>query len=397
MRVCRSRTITRQASTVASVEQSYAVVPFKHKTGALARVLATSDAQAAIVFVRTRSAAEEVGTALVSRGVVAATISGDVPQKEREKIVERLREGTLEVLVATDVAARGLDVDRVGLVVNFDVPGEPEAYVHRIGRTGRAGRTGKAITFVAPHERRKLRAIERTTRQQLEEVQVPSPRDVSAHRTEKLLCSVPERIERGRLDLYLDKLDAYLTTSGTDLRMLAAALVASSVGDEGPGANAHEEEDSFTGATLKGSDREHSRGEGEGRRDRGENATPGRPERGYTTYRVGVGHAHGAKPAGIVGTITGEGGLPGRAIGKIDIFGSFSLVQIKGHLEEDQLRRIGGAKLGGRTLRIAVDRGPRGGGEGGTDREGFGSDKPWQRKKNKGPRRDQGGRREGRR
>ena len=156
--------VTRQASTVTAVRQTYAVVPFRHKVGSLARVLATSDADAAIVFTRTRGAAEDVGSALIEKGISAATISGDVAQKEREKIVERLRSGALDVLVATDVAARGLDVDRIGLVVNFDVPGEPEAYVHRIGRTGRAGRTGEALTFVTPHERGKLRSIERTIR-----------------------------------------------------------------------------------------------------------------------------------------------------------------------------------------------------------------------------------------
>src|SRR5690554_116280 len=129
--------VSRQSSTVSAVKQTFAVVPFRHKVGALTRVLATSDADAAIVFCRTRGAAEEVGSALIERGISAATISGDVAQKEREKIVERLRSGALDVLVATDVAARGLDVDRIGLVVNFDLPGEPEAYVHRIGRTDR--------------------------------------------------------------------------------------------------------------------------------------------------------------------------------------------------------------------------------------------------------------------
>jgi ATP-dependent RNA helicase DeaD len=348
--------VSRQASTTTNVTQRYAVVPFRHKTGALARVLATSDAEAAIVFVRTRSAAEEVGTALVSRGVVAATISGDVPQKEREKIVERLREGSLQVLVATDVAARGLDVDKIGLVVNFDVPGEPEAYVHRIGRTGRAGRSGEALTFVAPHERRKLRAIEKTTRQTLQEISIPSPRDVSAHRTAKLLESVPARTERGRLDLYVERVDAFLSESGMDPRMLAAVLAAKAVGDEGPG-SATEVDEEFGGAHLSGSDRGDRDSDGRGR------PAPGQPEKGFTSYRVSVGHSHGAKPAAIVGAITGEGGLNGKSIGKIDIFGSFSLVQIRGSLKEDQIARIGHAKIAGRSLRISEDRGPRGGGK----------------------------------
>lgn len=353
-------TVARQSSTVSSVTQRYAVVPFRHKAGALARVLAVSDAQAAIVFVRTRAAAEEVGAELITRGLVAATISGDVPQKEREKIVERLRDGSLQVLVATDVAARGLDVDRIGLVVNFDVPGEPEAYVHRIGRTGRAGRSGEALTFVAPHERRKLRAIEKTTRQTLEEMQIPSPLDVSRHRMRTLLASVPARAEAGRLDLYLKLVDEFLADSEIDARQLAAVLGAMSVGDAGPQSA---EEDEFRGASLKGgSDRDGGdRGDRPSRGDRHGGAAPGRAEKGYTTYRIGVGHSHGAKPPAIVGTITGEGGLTGKDVGKIDIFGSFSLVQLRGTLDEEQLARVGRAKIAGRSLRISEDRGPRSG------------------------------------
>lgn len=347
--------VTPQSSTVASVHQTYAVVPFKHRVGALARILAVSDAEAAIVFVRTRAAAEEVGAALVERGIVAATISGDVAQKDRERIVARLRDGSLQVLVATDVAARGLDVERIGLVVNFDVPREAEAYVHRIGRTGRAGRTGEAITLIGPHERRALRNIERITRQKLDEVTVPSPRDVSAHRTGKLLAEVPGRIERGRLELYRTQIQKQVDETGIDPIELAAALAAMNVGDGGPG-SAPADDDEFTQATLRGSDRDDQRGG----RDRGPRA-----EAGYTQYRIGVGHGHGAQPPAIVGAITGEGGIDGRDIGKIAIFGSFALVQIRGSLDGEQLSRIGRARVAGRELRISEDTGPRRTGRGG--------------------------------
>lgn len=193
--------VSRQSSTVESVRQTYAVVPYRHKAGALARVLAVSDADAAIVFVRTREAAEEIGNVLVQRGIAAAHISGDVAQADRERIVERLRSGTLDVLVATDVAARGLDVERIGLVVNLDLPREPEAYVHRIGRTGRAGRTGEALTFVTPSERPRLRQIERTTRTPLVEITIPTPAQVSAHRATALLGRTDARLAAGRLDV----------------------------------------------------------------------------------------------------------------------------------------------------------------------------------------------------
>ncbi|AXK44945.1 DEAD/DEAH box helicase [Brachybacterium saurashtrense] len=341
--------VTPQSSTVKSVRQTYAVVPFRHRTGALARVLATSPAEAAIVFVRTRAAAEEVGTSLVARGLIAASISGDVPQKEREKIVERLRDGSLQVLVATDVAARGLDVERIGLVVNFDVPKEAESYVHRIGRTGRAGRSGEALTFIGPHERRALKNIERATKQTLAEATIPSPRDVSKHRLAALLTQVPERISRGRLELYRELIGEFVAENEIDPLDLVAALGAMSVGDDGPGSATEEEE--FTAPSPRTEERSRDRGPRE--------ATP--TEHGYTSYKVGVGHNHGARPPGIVGAITGEGGLHGKDIGKIQIFPHFSLVQIRGSLSAEQMERISRAQVGGRELRIGPDRGPRGG------------------------------------
>ncbi len=345
--------VARTATTVPAVRQTYAVVPFRHKTGALVRVLATSSAEAAIVFTRTRGAAETLGAALVERGISAATISGDVAQKDREKIVERLRSGALDVLVATDVAARGLDVERIGLVVNFDLPGEPESYVHRIGRTGRAGRTGEAITFVTPAERGRLRGIERTIRTSLEEVQVPSPADVSAHKARRLLAQVPARTEVGRLELYAGLLDEQVT-AGADPLELATALLALAVGDDGP--RAREEQERFE------AERAEARRAAEERRTERSSPDHVRSPRGGreplgTRYRVAVGHTHGAQPGGIVGALTNEGGLSGKDLGKIDIFATFSLVDIRTPLDERAVERISRARVAGRPLRIAVDRG----------------------------------------
>jgi ATP-dependent RNA helicase DeaD len=370
--------VSRQASTVTSVRQTYAVVPFRHKTGSLVRVLRTSDADAAIVFCRTRGAAEEVGTALVERGIAAATISGDVAQKDREKIVERLRGGQIDVLVATDVAARGLDVDRIGLVVNFDLPGEPEAYVHRIGRTGRAGRSGEALAFVTPHERGRLRQIERTTRTPLTEVEIPTPADVSAHAVRRMLDAVDERREAGRLDLYTRLVREHLVAHPElDAVDLAATLAALFVGDKGPKSRealAEEAEAAELAAAARAAktrrdddprrahrtggyddDRPRGRGPREGR--------DGREQRGIrrdavgTRYRLAVGHSHGVQPRGIVGALTNEGGLAGKDLGKIDIFPSFSLVDIARPLDDTTMERIGRARVGGRPLRITVDKG----------------------------------------
>ena len=352
-------TVARQSSTVSSVRQTYAVVPFRHKAGALARVLAVSDADAAIVFVRTRSAAEDVAVSLVERGVAAAYISGDVAQGDREKIVERVRSGAINVLVATDVAARGLDIDRIGLVVNFDVPGEPEAYVHRIGRTGRAGRTGEALTFVTPNENGKLRAIERTTRQQLEQIQIPSPADVSAHRVAALLARVPARRELGRLDLYRTAAAEFLAAHpDVDASDLVAVLAALAVGDEGPAPRPTEGDDLDDALS-----RAHLAPERGGpRRDGAEGGRPrsaARPSSGGPRYRLAVGSKDGVQPGGIVGALTNEGGLTGKDLGKIDIFSTFSLVEIPAGLSPEAFDRIGRARVAGRPLRIRVDEGPR--------------------------------------
>src|SRR5699024_8800173 len=217
-----------------------------------------------------------------------------------EKIVERLRDGSLQVLVATDVAARGLDVERIGLVVNFDVPKEAESYVHRIGRTGRAGRSSEALTFIGPHERRALKNIERATKQTLAEAGIPSPRDVSRHRLAAQLTKLPERIERGRLDLYREPIGEFVAAHDLEPLELVgdlapgpgraplvrpAPLRAWSVGHAGPGAPPGEQE--FAGPKLAGGDRRGGRG------PRGDARGT---ERGYPSYQIGVGHTHGAGP-----------------------------------------------------------------------------------------------------
>ena len=374
--------VSTESSTVDTIHQTYAVVPYKHKIGALSRVLATraqhiaagqEEADAAIVFVRTRADVEEVSLELSGRGFRAAGISGDVAQTERERMVERLKNGSLDVLVATDVAARGLDVERISLVVNFDVPREPEAYVHRIGRTGRAGREGRALTFFTPREHGRLRRIEK------QEVEIPSPAAVSEFRARRLLEGLSARIERGRLDMY----KGLLADMGEDVSVedIAAALMATAVGDEGP-APRHEkdrrgngkirreeqldESGEFVGATFEaGRDKDRPiKGGANGARRRG----GGRPAPGSgTRYRVEVGKKDRVKPGSIVGAIAGEGGIDGRDIGHIEIYPTFSLVDITADLSGEQLSRISKGYVSGRQLRIRVDEGPGARG----DRDGF--------------------------
>lgn len=385
--------VSTESSTVDTIFQTYAVVPYKHKIGALSRVLATraqhiargqEEADAAIVFVRTRADVEEVSLELSARGFRAAGISGDVAQNERERMVERLKTGALDVLVATDVAARGLDVERISLVVNFDVPREPEAYVHRIGRTGRAGRQGRALTFFTPREHGRLRRIEKLTGTDMEEVAIPSPAAVSEFRARRLLEGIGARIERGRLDMYRGLL-AELGEE-TSVEDIAAALVASAVGDEGPAPRVEKDrrgsgkirreerlDDSgeFVGASFEaGRDKDRPiKGGADGARRR----AGGRPAPGSgTRYRVEVGKKDRVKPGSIVGAIAGEGGIDGRDIGHIEIYPTFSLVDITADLSGEQLSRISKGYVSGRQLRIRVDEGPGRNPRG--DRDGFDRD-----------------------
>lgn len=372
--------VSRQSSTVDTVHQTYAVVPFRHKVGAVSRVLAVTEAEAAIVFVRTKSTAEDVSIELAGRGIQAAAISGDVPQRERERLVERLRTGTLDVLVATDVAARGLDVDRIGLVVNFDVPREAEAYVHRIGRTGRAGRHGEAVTFLTPKEKGKLRQIERLTGTRLEEITLPSPADVSEHRAGKLLERAAARHERGRLEMYTGLVAGKAEDLGISVEELAATLLALAVGDDGPRRREGRDEQrrqrvrreenldaegTFVSATFEGG--RESRRERTERKPGAERGGRRHEEGTGTVYRVEVGHRDRVLPGAIVGALANEGGISGSDIGKIDILQSFSLVTIHTDLTEDQLERMRHATFGGRELRIRPDEGPGHGWDGPND------------------------------
>nr|WP_239020729.1 DEAD/DEAH box helicase [Nakamurella antarctica] len=397
--------VSRQSSTVANVRQTYAVVPFRDKVEALARILEVSDADATIVFTRTKDAAETVGSELIAKGISAATISGDVAQRERERIVERLRNGRLDVLVATDVAARGLDVDRIDLVVNFDAPGEPEAYVHRIGRTGRAGRTGEALTFFTPRETSRLKAIERATRVKLEEIKLPSPADVAVQRASKILTKAAARAEVGRLETYRTAVETFLANSPMTAGDLAATLAALAAGDDGkapevrisaPHTLTREKSDRGQGGRSFDRDRAPRERSYADRpfadRSHGERSYGDRPERpsfdrprsdrpsfdrpgadrpsfdrpgadrrtsrpAGKRYRVAVGHNDGVRPAGIVGAITGEGGVNGRDLGKIDIYDNHSIVEISADLSPDAFSRISSAKVSGRELRIQADNG----------------------------------------
>ncbi len=368
-------TVARQAGNTVDIRQTYAVVPFREKVDALARILQVSEGDATIVFVRTKGACDEVGAELIARGVSAAAINGDVPQKERERIIDRLRSGKLDVLVATDVAARGLDVDRIDLVVNFDAPGEPESYTHRIGRTGRAGRSGEALTFFTPREMSRLRLIERATKTTLQQITPPTRADVAAHKAAKVLDNATDRLALGRLEHYRQAVATYLSQQDLTAAELAATLLALAAGDDGVPVP-KQSTASFTAdraeSSRRGDDRRDSGSADRGHRasgrddfthSRAEINRPDRPRKRDAVpagprYRVAVGHAHGVRPAGIVGAITAEGGLTGRDLGRIDIFDTYSLVEIGGHISPAAFGRISNAKVSGQSLKIQLDTSP---------------------------------------
>lgn len=358
--------VAPQASTVETIEQTYAIVPYKHKLGALARVLATKDEDAALVFVRTRADVDDVSADMTRRGFKTSGISGDVSQTERERIVRRLRDGSLDVLIATDVAARGLDVERIGLVINFDVPRETEAYVHRVGRTGRAGRDGRALTFFTPREQFRLKKIEKLTGSPMTEVAIPTPQEVSEVKARRLLKDLPQRVEAGRLELYHDLLRETIQKSDVDAADLAAALLAQAIGDRGPNQNPDrrgsgrirreevvDETGNFIAASFEAG--REKKPMSEARRRGG-----ARPiESGYRRYRIEVGKKDNVNPGAIVGAITNEGGIDGKDVGRIDIYPTFSLVDIVGDLTDEAAKNIGRATVAGRRLRIREDQGPK--------------------------------------
>ncbi|AKS41621.1 DEAD/DEAH box helicase [Wenzhouxiangella marina] len=343
-------TIRSRTTTAATIRQRYWLVSGLHKLDALTRILEVEPFDAMIVFARTRVATEELAQRLNARGFSAAALNGDVPQQQREQFVERLKGGDIDILVATDVAARGLDVERISHVVNYDIPYDTEAYVHRIGRTGRAGRAGEAILFVAPRERGMLRAIERATRQPIEPMGVPSVADVNEQRVQRFKKAVAQALEEESLDVYREVVDACQQETGAEMSDIAAALARLLRG----------------GDELLLSEPEPLPGRHERRPDRPprERSRPNQPEapseEGLRSYRVEVGNVHGVRTGNLVGAIANEANLDSSRIGRIRIRDQFSLVELPADLPQATLDLLARVRVAGQALDIRVDTGPVG-------------------------------------
>lgn len=330
--------IKSKTSTVEQVSQRYWQVKGLHKLDALTRILEAEEIDGMIIFVRTKISTVELAEKLEARGFSSAPLNGDMTQVMREKTVERLKEGSLDIVVATDVAARGLDVKRISHVVNYDIPHDTEAYVHRIGRTGRAGREGKAILFVAPREKRMLASIERATRQPIKAMALPSRKEITNRRVGLFKEQVNATLESQDLEFFESLIDDIQSDYDIGHRRIAAAM-AFLLQKERP---LQMEEDTFVQEDLS----EH--------RPSGRRTERSTSEQ-TTCYRLEVGRSHGVEPGNIVGALSNEGRVDSRAIGRINIFEHFSLVDLLIPLDPAQLKRIKDISINQRPLQISLD------------------------------------------
>ncbi len=353
-------TVTAKTTTSANITQRYLIVSFPQKIDALTRILEVENFEGMIVFARTKSATEEVAEKLRARGYSAAAINGDIAQVQRERTVNQLKSGKLDILVATDVAARGLDVDRISHVVNFDIPTDPESYVHRIGRTGRAGRTGDAISFVTPRERGLVRMIERATRQELTEIPLPSVDEVNVTRLSRFDDGITEALaETERLDRFRDIVAHYVRHHDVPEVDVAAALAIVAQGetpllldpDPEPSRPPRRDRDD-----RGGRDRDDRGGRDRfDREDRGERRP--RSNANMTTYRIAVGRRQRVEPRQIVGALANEGGLSRGDFGAIQIRPDFSLVELPSDMPASTLDRLADTRISGQLIDIRVDTG----------------------------------------
>ncbi|HWJ67471.1 MAG TPA: DEAD/DEAH box helicase [Nocardioides sp.] len=344
--------IERKTRTAENIRQRYLISSYPQKVDALTRILEVENFEGMIVFVRTKSETELLAEKLRARGYSAAAISGDVQQAQRERTVNQLKTGKLDILVATDVAARGLDVERISHVVNYDIPTDTEAYVHRIGRTGRAGRSGDAISFITPRERYLLKHIEKATRSTLEQMQLPSVDAVNETRLARFDDLITAALESPQIEFFRDVVGHYIREHDVPEADVAAALAIALQGDT-PLLLEPEPE---RAPRREYDDREDRRG-GD-RPDRGPRDRGPRTGGNFQAYKIQVGKRHRVEPRQIVGALANEGGLDRRDFGKITIRPDYSIVELPAQLSEDQWERLKSTRISGKLIELAKDYGP---------------------------------------
>jgi ATP-dependent RNA helicase DeaD len=325
------------------VRQSAYIVPRAHKPAALGRVLDVEAPGAALVFCRTREEVDQLTQTLNGRGYRAEALHGGMSQEQRDRVMGRLRSGTADLLVATDVAARGLDIEQLTHVINYDVPAAPAAYVHRIGRVGRAGRQGVAVTLAEPREHRMLKAIERMTRQSIPVEKVPTVADLRARRLELTRAALHESI----LEDDLDHFRVVVETLADEFDVMEVALAAVKLAHEATGGSTDEDEIPEVAARPARDGR--GRSEGERRERRGRTG-------GMTRLFVGAGRTAGIRPQDLVGAIAGESGLSGREIGAIEIADRFSLVEVPESAVDQVISALRASTIKGKKATVRRER-----------------------------------------
>ncbi len=396
--------IQSSVTTRPDISQSYWSVYGMRKNEALVRFLEAEDFDAAIIFVRTKNATLEVAEALERSGYNSAALNGDMNQALREQTLERLKDGRLDILIATDVAARGLDVERISLVVNYDIPMDSESYVHRIGRTGRAGRAGRALLFVENRERRLLRNIERTMKLTIPEAELPNAELLGKRRLEKFAAKVQQQLESSDLDQYralLAQIQPTAEGEELDMETLAAALLKMAQGERSlivppdapmrPKREFRDRDDRFE----RRGDR-NDRGPRGDRPERGGEDRPRRERRDageMELYRIEVGRDDGVEVRHIVGAIANEGDISSRYIGNIKLFGSHSTIELPKGMPGEVLQHFTRTRILNKPMNMQLlgdaqprpDRGPRRDGDRPAGR-GFGGGE--RREGGRGPRRE---------
>lgn len=363
--------IKSKTATATTITQKYLRVSGNQKLDALTRILEMQSFDAMLIFVRTKSATVELAEKLAARGYASEALNGDISQQLRERTIDKLKRGQIDILIATDVVARGLDVERISHVLNYDIPYDTESYVHRIGRTGRAGREGEAILFVSPREQRMLKSIERATRQPIESMQLPSTDAINEKRVQRFVDRISQTIDSTDLEFYRNLLTEYQQEHDADPLMIASALAQLLQGE--------------TPLLMKEQERPAPREFND--RDRGSK----RPPKGMSTrakplkdnpdvemrrYLIQVGRDHDVAPKNIVGAIANEAGLDANFIGAIEIFDDCSTVDLPAGMPKSVVQQLRKAVVCGQRLNISDAaggyQGKKGGGRGGNSNRGRG-------------------------
>ena len=341
--------IKAKTATVAAVRQRCLIVHGRDKQDALVRILESEETDGVIVFAKTRGSTLRIAEDLAHRGYSSAALNGDMAQNQRERTVGLLKKGRLDVLVATDIAARGLDVQRISHVINYDMPHDSEAYIHRIGRTGRAGREGEAILFAARSERGKLRMIERATSQPIEIMQLPSIDKINLLRVAKFKQKITNQIEISDNTFFKNLIQEYQLETGKNIEEIASALAQLAQGNESLLMKDRPAKSSEFDRRRERSKRDRS---GPGQRQSSSKRPITAPESGMERFKLQVGHKHGVRPGNIVGAIANEAGVDSSSIGRIYIFDRHSTVDLPTGMPEDVLKKLQHAWVAGTKLMI---------------------------------------------